>query len=136
MAIVSISLADPLLKRVDSLVSEKGFSSRSEAVRDALRNYLSEYELNKFQEGWITATITAISEHESHEVDEKLTRVRHQHSRVVFSNMHIHLSDNYCLEIFITQGEAADILDFVSRIRAIQGIQQVRYTTNPLVRPS
>jgi len=136
MAIVSISLADPLLKRVDSLVSDKGFSSRSEAVRDALRNYLSEYELNKFQEGWITATITAISEHESHEVDEKLTRVRHQHSRVVFSNMHLHLSDNYCLEIFITQGEAADILDFVSRIRAIQGIQQVRYTTNPLVRPT
>ena len=136
MAIVSISLADPLLKRVDSLVSDKGFSSRSEAVRDALRNYLSEYELNKFQEGWITATITAISEHESHEVDEKLTRVRHQHSRVVFSNMHLHLSDNYCLEIFITQGEAADILDFVSRIRAIQGIQQVRYTTNPIVRPN
>ncbi|MCZ6725005.1 MAG: nickel-responsive transcriptional regulator NikR [Thaumarchaeota archaeon] len=136
MAIVSISLADPLLKRVDSLVSDKGFSSRSEAVRDALRNYLSEYELNKFQEGWITATITAISEHESHEVGEKLTRVRHQHSRVVFSNMHIHLSDNYCLEIFITQGEAADILDFVSRIRAIQGIQQVRYTTNPIVRPT
>ncbi len=136
MAIVSISLADPLLKRVDSLVSDKGFSSRSEAVRDALRNYLSEYELNKFQEGWITATITAISEHESHEVDEKLTRVRHQHSRVVFSNMHLHLSDNYCLEIFITQGEAADILDFVSRIRAIQGIQQVRYTTNPIVRPT
>ena len=136
MAIVSISLTDALLKRIDSLVSEKGFSSRSEAIRDALRNYLSEYELNKFQEGWITATITAISEHESHEVDEKLTRVRHQHSNIVYSNMHLHLSDNYCLEIFITQGEAVDILDFVSRIRAIQGIQQVRYTTNPIEKPA
>ncbi len=136
MTIVSISLTDPLLERIDSLVSDKGFSSRSEAVRDALRNYLSEYELNRFEEGWITATITAISEHESHEVDEKLTRIRHQHSKVVFSNMHLHLSDNYCLEIFITQGEATDILDFVSRIRAIQGIQQVRYTTNPIVKPS
>lgn len=136
MAVVSISLTDSLLKRVDSLVSDKGFSSRSEAVRDALRNYLSEYELNKFQEGWITATITAISEHENHEVDEKLTRLRHQHSKVVFSNMHLHLSDTFCLEIFITQGEAADILDFVSRIRAISGIEQVRYTTTPLVKPS
>lgn len=136
MTIVSISLTDPLLKRVDSLVSDKGFSSRSEAVRDALRNYLSEYELNKFEEGWVTATITAISEHESHEVDEKLTRIRHQHSKVVFSNMHLHLSDNYCLEVFITQGESADILDFVSRIRAIQGIQQVRYTANPIVKPT
>jgi len=134
MTIVSISLTDSLLKRVDSLVSEKGFSSRSEAMRDALRNYLSDYELNKFEGGWITATITAISEHESHEVDEKLTRVRHQHSSIVYSNMHLHLSDTYCLEIFITQGEASDILDFVSRIRAIQGIQQVRYTTNPIVK--
>ncbi len=129
-----MSLTDSLLKKVDSLVSEKGFSSRSEAMRDALRNYLSDYELNKFQGGWITATITAISEHESHEVDEKLTRVRHQHSKIVYSNMHLHLSETYCLEIFITQGEASDILDFVSRIRAIQGIQQVRYTTNPIVK--
>ncbi|MFQ6011242.1 MAG: nickel-responsive transcriptional regulator NikR [Nitrososphaerales archaeon] len=135
MTIVSMSLTDPLLEKVDLLVKDKGFSSRSEAIRDALRNYLSEYDLNRFQEGWVTATITAISEHEDHTVDEKVNTVRHQHSKLIFSNMHLHLSENYCLEIFITQGEAVDILDFVSRIRAIQGIQQVRYTTTPMVKP-
>jgi len=110
-----------------------GYSSRSEAVRDAIRSMLSEFELSRFETGKVTATVTVISEHERHDVDERLMRLRHQHDEIVSSNMHIHLGSTYCLEVFITEGEAEKVLNFISRIRAIRGIQQVKYTIVPLI---
>ncbi len=113
-------------------MTERGYSSRSEAIRDAIRELLSEFDLRKLETGQITATITVISEHDRHDVDERLMRLRHEHDDTVSSNMHIHLGNRYCLEVFITEGDTADVLNFISRIRAMRGIQQVKYTITPL----
>jgi len=133
MPIVSISLTSELLRKLNRFMKERGYSSRSEAIRDAIRDSLSEYELNRFRKGKVTATITVISEHEKHDVDERLMRLRHQHDDIVSGNMHIHLGKTYCLEIFITEGEAEKVLNFIGRIRAMRGIQQVKFTMVPLI---
>jgi CopG family nickel-responsive transcriptional regulator len=132
MPIVSISLTAELLKELDEFMNMKGYSSRSEAIRDAVRDILSEYELSRFERGKVTSTITVISEHEKHDVDERLTRLRHEHDQIISGNMHIHLGKTYCLEIFITEGQVEEVLNFIGRIRAIRGIQQVKYTIVPL----
>ncbi|HID17740.1 TPA: nickel-responsive transcriptional regulator NikR [Candidatus Bathyarchaeota archaeon] len=133
MPVVSISLTRELLEKLDELARRKGYSSRSEAVRDAIREILSEYELSKLEKGRVIATITVISEHERHDVDERLMRLRHEHDDIVSGNMHIHLEKTYCLEIFITEGDVADVLNFIGKIRAMRGIQQVKYTLVPIV---
>ena len=51
MPIVSISLTSKLLKKLDRFMKERGYSSRSEAIRDAIRDFLSEYELDRFRKG-------------------------------------------------------------------------------------
>jgi CopG family nickel-responsive transcriptional regulator len=132
MPIVSISLTAELLKELDEFMDKKGYSSRSEAIRDAVRDILSEYELSRFERGKVTSTITVISEHEKHDVDERLTRLRHEHDQIISGNMHIHLGKMYCLEIFITEGQVEEVLNFIGRIRAMRGIQQVKYTIVPL----
>ena len=132
MPVISISLTSDLLNKLDRFVRERGYSSRSEAIRDSVRNHLSEYVLSRLDRGKAAATITVISEHERHDVDEKLMRLRHEHDEIVSGNMHIHLGKAYCLEIFITEGEVEEILDFIARIRAMRGTQQVKYTMMPL----
>ena len=132
MPIVSISITSELLKKLDKFMRERGYSSRSEAIRDAVRDSLSEYEFGKFQKGKVAATIMTISEHERHDVDERITRLRHEHENIVSGNMHIHIGHTYCLEIFITEGEYEQVLNFIGRIRAVRGIQQVKYAIAPL----
>jgi CopG family nickel-responsive transcriptional regulator len=132
MPIISISLTTQLLKLLDQFMQERGYSSRSEAIRDAIRTTLSEFELEKFEGGRVTATITAISAHEQSGVDERLTRLRHAYSHIVSGNMHLHLGEAYCLEVFIAEGEAQDVSEFISRIRAMRGLHQVKYTIMPL----
>ena len=132
MPIISISLTSELLRKLDRFMKERGYSSRSEAIRDAIRDALSEYELSQFEEGKVTATITVISEHERHNANERLMRLRHEHDEIISGNMHIHLGKTYCLEIFITEGNVKDILNFISKIRAMRGIHQVKYTMVPI----
>jgi len=132
MPIISISLTSNLLRKLDEFIIRRGYSSRSEAIRDAVRDLLAEFELSRLERGKVTATITVISRHERHDVDEKLMRLRHEYDAIVSANMHIHIDQVYCLEVFVAEGEAEQVLEFVSRIRAIRGIQQVKYTMVPL----
>ena len=131
MPIVSISLTSNLLRKLDEFIKERGYSSRSEAIRDAVRDLLAEFELSKLEKGKVTATVTVISGHERH-VDERLMRLRHEYDSIVSANMHIHIDQIYCLEVFVTEGEAEEVLDFISRVRAMRGVQQVKYTMVPL----
>lgn len=80
----------------------------------------------------VAATITIISEYVRRDVDERLMRLRHEYNDLVTGNMHIHLGRNYCLEVFIAQGPVEAVLNFVGRVRAIRGIQQVKYTVVPI----
>ena len=133
MPIISISLTSELLKKLDEFMHERGYSSRSEAIRDAIRDSLAEFEISKFEKGKVTATITVISDQYRRDVEERLMRLRHEHDDIVSGNMHIHLGKRYCLEVFITEGETEEVLKFVSRLRAIRGLQRVSYTVVPLV---
>ena len=132
MPIVSMSLTSDLLRKVDALILDKGYSSRSEAIRDAIRNSLSDYELSRLEKGRVAATITTVSEYIRRDVDERLMRLRHEYDKLVTGNMHIHLGGNYCLEVFIAQGDVEEVINFIGRVRAIRGIQQVKYTIVPL----
>ncbi|MEE8322692.1 MAG: nickel-responsive transcriptional regulator NikR [Candidatus Bathyarchaeia archaeon] len=132
MPIVSMSLTNDLLRKLDALIADRSYSSRSEAIRDAIRASLSEYELSRLDRGMVAATITIISEYVRRDVDERLMRLRHEYNDLVTGNMHIHLGRNYCLEVFIAQGAVEAVLNFVGRVRAIRGIQQVKYTVVPI----
>lgn len=132
MPIISISLSEDLLRRLEQFAKSMGYSSRSEVIRDAVRSMLSEFELSRFEGGRVTATITVISAHERHEVDEKLMRLRHEYDEIVSTNMHIHLGETYCLEVFVAEGEIEKILSFIGRIRAMKDIHEVKYTVIPL----
>ena len=132
MPVVSMSLTNDLLRKLDTLIADKSYSSRSEAIRDAIRASLSEYELSRLDRGLVAATITIISEYVRRDVDERLMRLRHEYNDLVTGNMHIHLGSSYCLEVFIAQGAVEDVLNFIGRVRAIRGIQQVKYTVVPI----
>ena len=133
MPVVSISLTPSLLRRLEEFMRNRGYSSRSEAIRDAIRDLLSGYDLSRFEGGEVAATITVISDRKNRDVSERLMRLRHEHDEIVFGNMHIHLGRNYCLEVFITEGDSEEVMKFLGRIRAMRGIQQVKYTIMPLV---
>lgn len=123
---ISITLPQELLSKFDEFMKMRGYYSRSEAFRDAIRNLIAESESAKTQTGNGAATIMVTCDYARRDVDLRMTEIRHEFDDVVVENVHRHIEDKYCLEILIAQGENQRILDLVGRIRGMRGIQQVK----------
>jgi len=132
MTVVSITLPSELLRRFDEFIKARGYFSRSEAFRDAVRSLISESELAKLESGNVAATIMTTCDYARKDVDLKMTEIRHEFDDVVIENVHRHIDEKYCLEIFITEGSNDRILNLINRLRGMHGIQQVRAMFMPL----
>ena len=132
MTVVSITLPNELLRKFDEFMKARGYYSRSEAFRDALRSLIAESELAKLELGNVAATIMTTCDYARKDVDLKITEVRHEFDDVVIENVHRHIGEKYCLEIFIAEGKNDRILNLINRLRGMHGIQQVRAMFMPL----
>ena len=100
-----VSLDDDLLQKFDALLDTIGYSSRSEAIRDLIRNRLVEKEWE--EESKIVIGILGLTfDHEARELTEKLTKIQHHNIEAIVSSTHIHLDHHNCLEVIILKGES------------------------------
>ncbi|MEM2105804.1 MAG: CopG family ribbon-helix-helix protein [Candidatus Bathyarchaeia archaeon] len=132
MTVISITLPPELLSKFDDFIKARGYYSRSEAFRDAIRSLITESELAKLETGNVAATVMTTCDYARKDVDLKMTEIRHEFDDVVIENVHRHIGEKYCLEIFIAQGNNDRILNLINRLRGMHGIQQVRAMFMPL----
>ena len=126
MTVISITLPNELLQKFDEFMKMRGYYSRSEAFRDAIRNLIAESEVAKNETENVAATIMITCDYARRDIDLRITEVRHEFDDVVVENVHRHIDEKYCLEIFIAEGKNERILDLIGRIRGMRGIQQVK----------
>jgi len=132
MTVVSITLPADLLRKFDEFIESRGYYSRSEAFRDAVRTLIAESELAKLESGNVAAVVMTTCDYARKDVDLKMTEMRHEFDDVVIENVHRHIDDKFCVEIFISQGNNDRILNLINRLRGMHGILQVRAMFMPL----
>lgn len=128
MSVTSISLSPTLRRKLDQVQEEKGYSSRSEVVRDVIRSYLSEYETTKTLTGNVICTVTALYNHKGKHVDHDLLHLRYEYEDIVKGNLHMHIAADDYAEIFITEGDAQQVSKFIQEMRIMKGIGKVTYS--------
>ena len=105
MTVISITLPNDLLKRFEQFIKARGYYSRSEAFRDALRSLIAEADLAKLETGRVAATMMITCEYARRDVDLRMSEVRHEFDDIVVENFHRHIDQQYCLEVFIAEGD-------------------------------
>ena len=125
MPVVSVSMPQSLLDRLDEFIDDHGYSGRSEAVREGARGLLSEVSADH-TEGSAVCVVSAMFDHDTG-AETALSALRHRHDELVTSSVHSH-ADGACLELFVTEGPVADIGSFVARIRSIDGVTSVDHS--------
>ena len=122
-----ISLESPLLKRFDSLIKRKGYASRSEAIRDLIRDSLVTEEWESYTSETV-GTITLVYSHDTRELSDNLNDLQHQYHELVRSTMHIHLDGHNCLEVIVVKGKARDIKAVAHRLIGTKGVKHGKWT--------
>jgi CopG family transcriptional regulator, nickel-responsive regulator len=132
MTVVSVSMPDELLDRIDQFADEHGYTGRSEVVREASRNLLGEFEDRRLEDRKLMGIVTVLFDYETTSVEERMMQLRHEHEGLVESNFHNHVGDHYCMELFVIEGTLDEISTFVGKIRATRDTLTVDYSVTPV----
>ena len=117
---MSLSIEDNLFEKLEKMVLDKGYSNRSEFIRDMIRDRLVKEEWNNAEE--VVATITLIFDHHKRELSKKLTELQHSHHQVVLASTHVHLTEHICAEMIMVKGAAENVRKLADGLRQQRGV--------------
>ncbi|MCX6340223.1 MAG: nickel-responsive transcriptional regulator NikR [Candidatus Aureabacteria bacterium] len=116
-----ISLDAILSEKFDMRLKRKGYSNRSEAIRDLIRQDLVHQEWEEV--GEVAGAITLIYNHHKRELLNKLTDIQHDFQNIIISTQHVHLDHNNCLEIVAVKGEPKEVQRLADMLKAVKGVK-------------
>jgi CopG family nickel-responsive transcriptional regulator len=125
---IGVTFPPELLKEFDEITDKMGYQSRSKALQDAVRLYVSERKWIK-EEGTIqTGVILMVYDHDARGLESELTETQHEHSDIITSTLHIHISERDCLEAIAVKGKASEIHHLSDELTTRRGVKILKTT--------
>ncbi|MCX6643952.1 MAG: nickel-responsive transcriptional regulator NikR [Candidatus Bathyarchaeota archaeon] len=120
---IGVTFPPELLKDFDEVISKMGYESRSKAIQDAVRLYVSERKWLKEEDSTQTGILLMVYDHEVKGLESELTETQHHHSSLISSTMHIHLGERDCLEAIAVKGKASEIHELSDELTTRRGVK-------------
>jgi len=124
MPIVSVSLTEKNMKVLEKIQEWLGLTGRSEAIRVCLRSAEAEAREREKLIGNVEGVLVIV--HDSHNSPE-LDGARHKHQRLITTQIHSHLRNDKCLEVFIIRGRAAEVKEMLKLFQGDDGLDYVKF---------
>ncbi len=122
MEIISLSLDEETLGKIDEIQEEASFTGRSELIRKAVENLHQEVQENQRLEGKLNAVIIA---RHPHMKEQEIAEIAHQFNEVITTQLHSKLDGENCLEVFHTNGRAEDVIEFFNELEGSKHTESV-----------
>lgn len=121
----SVSLETDLLAKFDKFCSDGKFATRSEAVRQLIREKLTVAAWEKDARD-VAASLTLIYDHHRAKLTDRMIEIQHAHSDYVVSTMHVHLTHDLCMELIALRGPAEELQKLAAELSGLKGIHQAQ----------
>ena len=121
----SVSLPSDLLGELDRRMIDGGYSSRSELVRDLIRDRMAE---DRWQAGEdeVFGALTIIYDHHRKMLTERIVQAQHRRLVNVLCATHVHVDHHNCLEAIILKGKPAEVERMALEIGGLKGVRSAR----------
>lgn len=117
-----VSMEEELLTRFDALIDERGYASRSEAIRDLVRQELVKAEWAD-PNAEVVGTLTIVYEHHTHELANVLAELQHHSHDAIVCSTHVHLDAHNCLEVIIVKGRSSRVKEIADTLVSTRGVK-------------
>jgi CopG family nickel-responsive transcriptional regulator len=124
---IGVAIDTDLLDKFDALIAERGYTNRSEAFRDLIRDELIEKEWES-PDANVVGTVTLVYDHHVRMLNEKLTDMQHDHHRLILSTLHVHLDHDNCLEVLVVRGKSRQVQKIAEALISTKGVKHGRLT--------
>lgn len=117
-----VSIPTELVKSFDEVTRRKGYSNRSEAIRDMMRDYLVETEWESLS-GEVMGTVTIVYNHHTRELSGVLSDLQHRDHDSIICTTHVHLDEHNCLEVIVVKGTSEQVHNIADRLISTRGVK-------------
>jgi CopG family nickel-responsive transcriptional regulator len=119
---IGVSLEKNLLAEFDKFISGKGYKNRSEAIRDLIREHLSQQKLEHKKTPAIGAIFLVYDHHTAH-ISSVFKKLQHHKPIKTISSIHVYIDRHNCLEILLIRGLACDINSLGEKMISLRGVK-------------
>ncbi len=123
-----VSLEEDLLRSFDRSIGQLGYATRSEAIRDMIRDHLIQKKVSG-SKGEIVGVVTLVYDHRTHRLGDTLADMQHKADVAINASLHIHLDENNCLEVIVIRGESQEVHGVAGRLIATKGVENGKFIT-------
>jgi CopG family nickel-responsive transcriptional regulator len=124
---IGVAIDSDLLDKFDKLIAKRGYTNRSEAFRDLIRDELVEKEWES-SEANVVGTVTLVYDHHVRQLSDKLTSMQHESHHNILSALHVHLDHDNCLEVLVMKGKSAVVRKIADALISMKGVKHGRLT--------
>lgn len=119
---ISITVPKKFLQEFDKNLEIFGYAKRSEAIRDAMRDFFKQKVIDENEDTLINAFIIIAYNHHQRGLLDELTEVEHHSNVQIYSTMHVHVSEDVCSEAIALRGQVKQVMEFWKVVQTIKGI--------------
>ncbi|MBP0573254.1 nickel-responsive transcriptional regulator NikR [Mycobacterium tuberculosis] len=128
---VTMTFDDDLVAEIDAFMLARGYSNRSEAMRDLTRAGLADMRAGDAAGGACVGALVYVFDHERRELARRLTSVHHHHHGLSLATTHVHLDDDTCLEVALLKGNVNEVRHLADHVIAERGVRHGRLVIVP-----
>jgi CopG family transcriptional regulator, nickel-responsive regulator len=122
-----VSMEDNLLKQFDKLINRKGYTNRSEAVRDLVREKMVEESVHETK-GEVFGALVFIYDHHKRELEKDLSNLQHDYFEHIIATTHVHVDHDHCLEVILLRGDSEGVKHIANKILSFKGVKNGKLT--------
>ncbi|UCC67994.1 MAG: nickel-responsive transcriptional regulator NikR [Armatimonadota bacterium] len=117
-----VSIPQELVEAFDARIQRRGYRTRSEAIRDVMREYLVS-ETWTSARGEVVGIVTIVYDHERRQLTHVLTELQHSFQGAVVCTTHVHLDKHNCLEVIVLRGKVDHVQTIADRLISTKGVK-------------
>lgn len=131
---ITIALDDKLAEEFEAFRGRHGYSNRSEAFRDLVRERLGSERLAEPLGTECLATLTYVYNHHERTLATRMARVHHDHHDLSVSTLHVHLDHDNCLETVVLRGPVDRVRALANTVIAQPGVRYAKLHLFPVTK--
>ena len=133
---ITISLDEDLLEVIDRLSARRGYTSRSEAIRDIVREVHAREASQGDGNAPCVAALSYVYDHETRDLARRLNNAQHDHHDLSVATLHVHLDHEECLEVAILKGSVGQVRAFGDSLVTQRGVRLHHMHVVPAPQPA
>jgi len=129
-----VSVENELIENFDALVAERGYATRSEALRDLMREALVQSRLEPKHDTEVLGSLTLVYDHHTTDLAKQMAERQHEHHDLVISVLHVHVTHDDCMEVIALRGKASQVRALANSLLSLKGVKHGKlFSTLPTI---